>query len=192
MCLLVVLVDTNFAYTLVKRALVLAKEEALVVSEYRKIKNAIDHRVNSVKYQYHIIVGVSIFCFFGFAINIYNATTAFALQQGGGSYKLFGRIYSVMTPFLYFGRPMLFTLIVFFHSAIVNEKGDKLTTFLGTSSWSKTDNMKRLETYAYSNAAPLSFPLFTARLTKWDVFLRVVAFVAATLWTYFSNISKTA
>jgi hypothetical protein len=95
-----------------------------------------------------------------------------------------------MIQFFYYGRPVIFTLIVFFHSAIVNEKGDELTTVLGTSSWSKTDNMKRLETYAYSNVAPLSFPLLTARLTKWDVVLRVLAFVAATVWTYFSKFSE--
>ncbi len=166
--LLFVLLDCKVSSVLVDQLTALHHAQQLTVDKFNMVRKEISLRVKrSLWLNYGLVV-----------VAICNLLAALLLLL----FSHFGLIIFIGAVFL-LGKELPFLALVFFKSAGVNEKVDKLTRMLGCERW-ETDHEKQCNTrmmlYINAEAQRISFPMAGLRMSYQDITRQCIGWLAAT------------
>ncbi len=169
---LFLILDCKLASAYVDELITLHKNGLLTLEKYNVVRIEIKNRVNSSLILNYSIIVVSIVNFVIFLLLI-----VFANFFNGWLAVLIG-LYFVLL------KELPFLVILFFHSAEVNEKSDRLTIMLGTDVWDLEHFEKcsnRFALFANAEAQRISYPLAGLRMNYADIRRQLIGWTLATV-----------
>jgi hypothetical protein len=163
--MLFIIVDAKAATALVRKLFNEAKDQSLTLEKFESTRQDVALLVNKTLYTNACIVIVA------FVNSICVIISIFPFIQNG-------YVYLVL-----FVKELFFLVIVFFEVSKVNEKADELTLYLSSSTWTMEGHaeMSRLSLCINAMNRPISFKLGGIRITRLQVLVQIVVFVAASV-----------